>query len=220
MNSKISHTFLPCLGGVLFSLSLYGIPSLADSPERIASDVARLKALIKNHNELMNGNSHQSTSANGHLDSAQDNIVNADNIDWSKVVFSEQESIYVVERIEKTISEASVNYREVDKLLHIKGSRDGNLLYNRTQSLKSKGNGHYLGRLKLQSGSNNVSIEGKSWQFALEADIETEYIVVYSVVENKICILPLKGILNATASQLPGWLPLTDAERERETLDS
>ncbi len=213
MISKLPQAYCQCLAVLLISFGFYATASLAEPDDSTASDVARLKALLKSHDELMNSSAHQSSAANGGLDNAQNRAVNIDNIDWSKVVFSELESIYVVERIDKNIDETAPRYREVNKVLHMKGSREGNLLYNRTRSLKSKGNGHYLGRIKLEGGNNNISIDGKSWQFSLDPEVDGEYIVVYSATGNRICILPLNGILNGAISKLPAWLPLTDTER-------
>lgn len=214
---SLPKAFCPYLTVLLISFGFYVTPSLAETANNTASDVDRLKTLIRNHNALMNDGATSLAGADNNLNNSQERAVNINNIDWSKIVFTERESLYVVKRIDKTIDKASVSYREVDKVIHLKGSLDGNLLYNRTRSLKSKGNGQYLSRIKLKGGNNSISIDGKSWQFQLDSDTETEYIVVYSAIGNKICILPLKGILNGAVSQLPAWLPLTDTERASGT---
>lgn len=189
-----------------------GSPSL---PSNIAADVARLKALIRSREQRVKETESLLTNDTNGDQSPAAEVVNGNNTDWSKVLFSAKENIFVVERIDKLISSSSAGYREVDKVFNLKACLDENLLCNRVRSLKSKGNGQYIGHVKLSGGANQISIDGKPWPLSLRNKSELEFIVACSAgnrAKAELCISSLPGFLDNQTSELPSWFTLTEAE--------
>ena len=180
-----------------------------------ASDVARLTQLL---NAYYAGEEAPAQPVESAADTVDTGALPQVELGSNKVMLTGSEGVAAINLISERLSgpQPASQLRDVDIVFNIEVRRDGNLVSSSNHTLKALGSGQYVGNVALQEGDVRIAIRADEWRSQVAAG--GEYLVTFHASDSApthLHLIPVKELLATRWSNIPSWLPITEAAANR-----